>query len=722
MKKIILLICLSIATTVLFGQDIDQAITEGNVTLVKELIAKDATLLNAKNQAALTPLNLAAEHGQVEVVALLLQLGADPYIGDNENSMPMHLAAISGSIEIVEMLRDKGVDIDIPDDNGMTALLFAMSRRQIAMSNYLLGLGADPKVQTANGFTPIQMAAMSGNLDLVKLIVEKKADVNVCVESGVTPLHSALSYGHTEIVKYLIEQGAKIDAENEIGDQPLAYARNPNTYDAALYLIKLKADPNHKNRFNQTALHHIAGRGTATNVAKLLLDHGANINTLTLTGMTPLTFASFSPGADGMSKFLILNGAAVNPEPCKHDKACTCGPQFQTPLHAAVRHGQNEMAINLVSNGARVNVFDDQGLTPLHMAVMNGDAEIVEYLLDHGAFINTKEENHGSTELHLAIAMGYEDIAGLLIKNGSNLNIPDDEGKTPLDYALYYNHKPLAYDLLAAGANDTNLKDYLNEPNPLDEPIVFGEAKVWFLGHSGWAVKTQNHFLVFDYFCNTWDRKPDDSCLASGCIIPEQLKDQNVTVFSTHSHGDHYDPRIFTWKETIPDIEYVLCWEQNTDGNEYTYIPVHGEQKVEDMNVYVHYSTDLGGGYLIDVDGLTILHMGDHANGEDELMAAFTDEIDLIAEKNREIDIVFGGIRGCSLGRPEQVKQGIYYTLETLQPKLFVPMHNGAHTFNYQIFAETAKEDGYEQEMKAVFHKGDRFVYRKDGGVETVAF
>ena len=51
-------------------------------------------------------------------------------------------------------------------------------------------------------------------------------------------------------------------------------------------------------------------------------------------------------------------------------------------------------------------------------------------------------------------------------------------------------------------------------------------------------------------------------------------------------------------------------------------MPVHGEAVVDDMNIYVNHSTDLGGGYLIEVDGLTILHMGDHANGEDELMAA----------------------------------------------------------------------------------------------------
>jgi len=719
MKKIVFLICLLSATTVLYAQDIYQAVAEGNTELVKKFIAKDPELLNAKNQGAMTPLNLAAEQRQAEVAALLLKLGADPYIGDNENSMPIHLAAVSGSNEIIDMLLKQGVDIDIQDENGMTSLIFALSRRQVEAAEHLIQKGADVKLQTLNGFTPIQMAAIIGDIEMVKLLVEKKADVNVSVESGATPLHSAVSFGNTEIVKYLVENGADIDAENEAGEQALGYTLNPNTYDAALYLIKQGADVNHKNQFNQTPLHSIALRGTATNVAELLLENGADINAPSDNGRTPLAFAAFSRDPDGMSKFLILNGADVNPKGCKHDKGCTCVPFFTTPLHVAVRHGHLDMAKNLITNGARVNVYNEEGLTPLHNAILSGDIDVVEYLLDNGAFLNTPEKNQGSTEVQMAVAMGYGDIVDLLIERGASLDMGDNCGKTPLDYALYYNFKDIAYDLLAAGADDSGLKSYLNEPNPLDETVASGEANIWFLGHSGWAIKTQNHFLVFDYFCNTWDRKPDDSCMASGCIIPEQIKDLNVTVFSTHSHGDHYDPRIFTWKETIPDIEYVLCWEQDTDGNEYTLIPVHDEQKVEDMNVYVHYSTDLGGGYLIDVDGLTILHMGDHANGEDDLMAAFTDEIDIIAGKNKEIDIVFGGIRGCSLGQPEQVKQGIYYTIETLQPKLFVPMHSGGHTFNYKEFAETAKKDGHDQKMKYVFHKGDRFTYKKNGEATT---
>jgi L-ascorbate metabolism protein UlaG (beta-lactamase superfamily) len=353
-------------------------------------------------------------------------------------------------------------------------------------------------------------------------------------------------------------------------------------------------------------------------------------------------------------------------------------------------------------------------MTPLHCAVSNGSPELVEYLVDQGAFLNVPDKTTGSTELHLAVAMGYDDIVDLLLEKGSDPAVRDFEQLTPFDYAMKYKHRELGYELLAAGADDSRLEEYLVASNPMDEPVNYGEASIWFLGHSGWAIKTQHHFLIFDYFCNTWDRKPADSCLASGFILPEQIKDQKVTVFATHAHGDHYDPRIFEWANAVDDIEYVLCWNQNTEGHEYTLVPIHGERSVRDMKVYANYSTDLGGGYVVEVDGLTIFHMGDHANGADRLMAEFTDEIDRVAARNNHIDIVFGGIRGCSLGQPEQVKQGIYYTIDKLQPNVFVPMHAGAHSVAYKQFSDQARSDGLDQKMEVVTHRGDYFYYSKE--------
>ena len=52
----------------------------------------------------------------------------------------------------------------------------------------------------------------------------------------------------------------------------------------------------------------------------------------------------------------------------------------------------------------------------------------------------------------------------MLIEKGSCPKMTDNNMKTPLDYAMNYNHKEIAYHLLSAGADDQNLKNYITEP------------------------------------------------------------------------------------------------------------------------------------------------------------------------------------------------------------------------------------------------------------------
>ena len=72
------------------------------------------------------------------------------------------------------------------------------------------------------------------------------------------------------------------------------------------------------------------------------------------------------------------------------------------------------------------------------------------------------------------------------------------------------------------------------------------ECVVWYLGHSGWAMKTKNHFLIFDYTeINTVVK---DKEIHNSFINSTDLKNENVYVFVSHDHDDHYDKVIFSWE------------------------------------------------------------------------------------------------------------------------------------------------------------------------------
>ncbi|UCE25762.1 MAG: hypothetical protein JSU74_06895, partial [Candidatus Zixiibacteriota bacterium] len=68
--------------------DITTAIDSGYVDQVTDILREKPDLLNLKDSDALTPLNRASFKGQTEIVKLLLEMGADVSIGDNENSQP----------------------------------------------------------------------------------------------------------------------------------------------------------------------------------------------------------------------------------------------------------------------------------------------------------------------------------------------------------------------------------------------------------------------------------------------------------------------------------------------------------------------------------------------------------------------------------------------------------------------------------------------------------
>ena len=75
------------------------------------------------------------------------------------------------------------------------------------------------------------------------------------------------------------------------------------------------------------------------------------------------------------------------------------------------------------------------------------------------------------------------------------------------------------------------------------------EANVFYCGHSGWLVSTENSYIIFDYWSrNKFSENPG---LANGTINPEELKDKKVYVIVSHDHTDHYDTIIYSWQKLL---------------------------------------------------------------------------------------------------------------------------------------------------------------------------
>lgn len=242
----------------------------------------------------------------------------------------------------------------------------------------------------------------------------------------------------------------------------------------------------------------------------------------------------------------------------------------------------------------------------------------------------------------------------------------------------------------------------MNTQNILKE----SQAIIYYLGHSGWAVKTQSHFLIFDYF--DMNRIGENMGLENGYIDPYEIKDENVFVFVSHKHQDHFDKKIKDWQDIIPDITYISGWYSK--GSVFIGVPPHTDACVNNVSISTLKSTDEGSGFLINVDGLNIFHGGDHANWEDnEPGVSYYDEIDYIAEKCSNVDIAFIPVVTFSGTIPKCLTEGAIYALEKLNPNAAFPMHGNNREYLYKEFAN---EQGTRNFNVVCAEKpGDRFIY-----------
>ncbi|MDA1191966.1 MAG: ankyrin repeat domain-containing protein [Candidatus Poribacteria bacterium] len=117
----------------------------GDLDAVRELIASQIDLLNARNSDGSTPLHMAVWKGNTEVVRFLLEAGADVN-AHNENThwgtTPLHAAAHANRKAIAEMLLDHGAEINARNLNNGTPLGETRAHNATSAAKFLRERGA----------------------------------------------------------------------------------------------------------------------------------------------------------------------------------------------------------------------------------------------------------------------------------------------------------------------------------------------------------------------------------------------------------------------------------------------------------------------------------------------------------------------------------------------------------------------------------------------------
>ena len=239
-----------------------------------------------------------------------------------------------------------------------------------------------------------------------------------------TPLHYASFCGLPDAVKALaIEHPQDVNSQSFTGGQtPLHIASQVGHVDVARLLIEHGADVAAQRRDGMRPLHQASERGDV-DMAWLLIEHGADVAAQEWDGATPLHRASERGHVD-MARLLIEHGA----------DAAARREGGRSPLHRASTRGHVDMARLLIEHGADVAAQDKRGRTLLHRAFERSDVDMARLLIEHGADAAAQNKD-GRTLLHRASLQGNIHMARLLIEHGADVAAQEEDGTTPLHEA-----------------------------------------------------------------------------------------------------------------------------------------------------------------------------------------------------------------------------------------------------------------------------------------------
>ena len=247
----------------------------------------------------------------------------------------MHVAARHGNLAMVKYLHEEmQMDVDYAgeDQTGNTSLHEAAQHDRIEVARYLLTQGAEANGKRDKSDRPLHAAATYNNLEVAELLLENGADVNATTQGSRSALHSITSnFRHFEMIELLVSRGAIIYQVDAYGRTPLDF-NVPENVRLFLYAkateqdiglnkllhmaIKMRrledvqrfiaagADPNAVILANLTALQVAAEQAKQAEqaeqleIARVLLDAGADPNVAGSGGMTPLMIAIYHNDID----------------------------------------------------------------------------------------------------------------------------------------------------------------------------------------------------------------------------------------------------------------------------------------------------------------------------------------------------------------------------------------------------------------------------------------
>ncbi|MBF2029730.1 MAG: ankyrin repeat domain-containing protein [Oscillatoriales cyanobacterium C42_A2020_001] len=302
-------------------QPVHELARSGNVEALRDLLDRDPQLALAKSRFNCIPLHFAAESGSVECVQLLIE----------------HMTRLQreSGVESLAESSSQSAIVNVPESlHANTPLFGAVLDNSLDCARLLLEHGANPNARSSDWTHHITPLFYVRSLEMLLLLEKYGADLDV--ESSANQYaFEACGWKSFELLQFWLNRGVNVNHAPGFG-APLLHTvvglckPNGHTLSEVGYvsllgpdgkpiahpgwvslLLDSGADPNFADKDEGNTPLHIAVLAKRCDVARLLLDRGANPNAQNYIGDTPLHQAT-KKGEFELTQLLIEYGADVN--------------------------------------------------------------------------------------------------------------------------------------------------------------------------------------------------------------------------------------------------------------------------------------------------------------------------------------------------------------------------------------------------------------------------
>ncbi|MBQ9817689.1 MAG: ankyrin repeat domain-containing protein [Proteobacteria bacterium] len=417
----------------------------------------------------MSALMLACNRSEIddEAIKLMIELGADVNLGNNNNDNSVMIATdrIHADIQASKILLDAGINVNQVAKNSTVLLMGGGVLNSLELTKKIVAMGADIHYVDRDGMSLLGYAAAFGSEDVVQYYIDNGLDVNHVRDDG-QPVVMQAAWGNTlDVVKMLVKAGADLSIKADDGWTNLISACNPKSdnvnyqridrpqLDVAQYLIDSGASVREKSSDGRTALTVLVkNRNDVTDLVKLLVSNGADVNHRTPKGVTPLMWANHP----NVIKYLLDKGADINAVDHKQ----------WTALHWAIRNNRLEAAQVLLDAGIDRNAKDTDGDDVRGVAY---SAEAIEFLYKNGyrfndVWTNIDDYYHVLNNAEHDFNMSNRLLTMLMVGGGS------DNPRIGSEIISYISHS----DIVPIQIDEIIDEIVRRNPNVLNEPAEYG--------------------------------------------------------------------------------------------------------------------------------------------------------------------------------------------------------------------------------------------------------